>query len=226
MIRIRPERHSGPRRPWAAWLAAAGFLLGCSSAYYGAMEKVGYEKRHILADRVENGREAQQAAQEQFRSALDRFKAISGFQGGELEAKYDELRDQYDRCEKRAEEVRKRIASIDSVAADLFAEWSDEIGQMQNANLKRDSQGRLDGTKQQYAKYIGAMRRSEARMEPVLTAFRDQVLYLKHNLNAQAIGSLRANVGAIEKDVDSLVREMQKAISEADQFLAAVKSGG
>lgn len=215
-------RHANARLATTLALAA-GLLAGCSTAYYGAMEKFGFEKRHILVDRVEDGRAAQQEAQEQFQSALDRFKAVSGFRGGDLEAKYDELNGEYERCELRATAVRDQVSSIDRVASDLFSEWEAEIGEMQNANLRRDSQSKLAATKQQYATYIAAMRKSESKMDPVLTAFRDQVLYLKHNLNAQAIGSLKGNVGSIEKDVDALVREMQKSITEADQFLATMK---
>jgi hypothetical protein len=212
-----------PRARFGVVLLAAAALAGCSSAYYGVMERFGVEKRHILVDRVEEGSEAQREAQEQFQTALERFKAVSGFDGGELEEQYSTLSEQYDRCESRANDVRERVASIDQVAEDLFAEWEQEIGQIQNQALKRDSQAKLSETRAQYGRYIAAMRRSEARMDPVLTAFHDQVLYLKHNLNAQAIGSLRANVGAIEQDVDALVRDMQRSIVEADQFLAKVK---
>ena len=187
------------------------------------MERFGVEKRHILVDRVEEGREAQQEAQEQFQTALERFKAVSGFDGGELEEQYGALNEQYERCAERANDVRERITSIDRVAGDLFSEWEQEIGQIQNQALRRDSQAKLSETRAQYGRYIAAMRRSESKMDPVLTAFHDQVLYLKHNLNAQAIGSLRANVGAIEQEVDALVHEMQRSISETDEFLAKVK---
>ena len=54
-------------------------------------------------------------------------------------------------------------------------------------------------------------------------AFQDQVLYLKHNLNARAIGSLRNELADIERDTDRLVREMQKAIAEADTFIQSMK---
>jgi len=43
-------------------------------------------------------------------------------------------------------------------------------------------------------------------MDPVLEAFEDQVLFLKHNLNAQAIGALENELGQIRQDVDSLSR--------------------
>ena len=43
----------------AALVAIALSLTACASAYYGAMEKIGYEKRDILVDRVKDAREEQ-----------------------------------------------------------------------------------------------------------------------------------------------------------------------
>ena len=67
-----------------------------------------------------------------------------------------------------------------------------------------------------------AMRRAEQKMAPVLTAFKDQVLYLKHNLNAQAIASLQSELSSIESDVVQLIREMEASIREADTFISAM----
>jgi len=51
------------------------------------------------------------------------------------------------------------------------------------------------------------------------------VLFLKHNLNAQAIASLGAQVGEIDSKVQDLVREMEASIAEANEFIAAMDSG-
>ncbi len=214
------------RLPLAAVLLAGVALAAtaCQSVYYAAMESVGREKRHILAGRVEDGREAQEEAQEQFKTTLERFVELTGFDGGELEDVYGKLSSEFEDCEARAREVSERIEAIDDVAQDLFAEWEDEIGQISSADLRRKSGARLADTQRQYKRLIGAMRRAESRMDPVLTAFRDQVLFLKHNLNARAIGSLRGTVTGIESDVQALVRDMQNAIAEADRFLATVKN--
>jgi hypothetical protein len=53
----------------------------------------------------------------------------------------------------------------------------------------------------------------------VLTRLNDYVLYLKHNLNAQAVGALGAEMTAIQSDVDVLVRDIERSIKEADAFL-------
>ena len=200
-------------------------LLGCRSAYYGMMESFGVEKRDILVDRVEEGRDAQTEAKEQFQSALEAFKSVTQFKGGELETQYERLKSEYDDSADRVGEVEDRIASIEKVAGDLFSEWKKEIGQISSADLKQQSQRMLDDTKTRYADLLQAMKKAEAKMQPVLVAFNDRVLFLKHNLNAQAIASLSSQVGEIDSKVQDLVREMEASIAEANEFIAAMDSG-
>jgi len=203
----------------------AGLLLaGCASTYYKALEGIGIEKRDILVDRVEEARDAQDDAAEQFASALDQFRSTVEFDGGELEKVYDKLNAEYERSQSRAAEVSERIDSIGSVAEDLFEEWEEELDQYSSAKLRRESATLLRDTRSRYAQLMAAMRRAELAMPPVLEAFEDQVLVLKHNLNARAIGSLRGELGNIERDTDRLIGEMQKAIAEANAFIASMES--
>ncbi len=203
-------------------VTAAVVLAGCTTAYYSAMEQFGVEKRHILASRVEAGREDQQEAQEQFLTTYERFKQATGFDGGNLEDFYNDLNADYEESEAKAEQVRSRISSIEQVAADLFSEWEGEIQQISSADLRRRSSTNLRETKQRYQTLISAMRRASDSMDPVLTAFRDRVLFLKHNLNAAAIASLQTNAGEIRTDVDALIRNMETSIAEADAFIQAL----
>jgi len=199
------------------------FLAGCSSTYYKAMEGVGFEKRDILVDRVEDARDAQDDAADQFASALEQFRRVVAVDGGELEKVYDRLSREYERSEARAEEVSERIDSIEDVAGDLFEEWEEELDQYSSATLRSDSASLLRDTRTRYKQLMSAMRRAEKAMPPVLTAFQDQVLVLKHNLNARAIGALRNELGNIERDTASLIAEMQKAIDEANTFISSMK---
>src|SRR5688500_8498412 len=162
---------------------------GCKSANYAFWDKFGYEKRDLLVSRVENAKEDQEKAKEQFKTTLQRFQELTNFQGGELEAKYKKLNTEYERCAGRAEDVSARIDAVDSVAKDMFKEWKQELSQYQNAELRRASQQKLDAARGNYDQLISLMRKSEEKMKPVLSAFHDQVLFLKHNLNAQAVAS-------------------------------------
>lgn len=198
-------------------------LGACSSAYYKTMEGFGVEKRDILVDRVEDARDAQDSASEQFASALDQFRSVVEFDGGDLEKVYDRLNREYERSEARALEVSERIDSVESVAEDLFEEWEEELEEYSRADMRRDSAALLKDTRGRYTQLMAAMRRAERTMEPVLEAFQDQVLALKHNLNARAIGSLRNELDSIERDTAKLIAEMQKAIAEADTFIQSMK---
>ena len=194
-------------------------LGGCESAYYGAWEKLGVEKRDLLVDRVEDAMDAQEDAKEEFKDALEQFEAVVGVPDSELKSVYGRLSDAFEDAEDRAGQVSSRIDSVEDVAEDLFDEWESEIEQISSANLRRQSTSQLRSSRQSYAGLIRAMRKAESRMDPVLTSFRDHVLFLKHNLNAQAISSLRGELGGIESDVSRLIREMEQSIAEAQRFI-------
>lgn len=213
-------------KPFPFRLVGAAMALalgGCGAAYYSAMEKVGQDKRDILKSRIESGREDQKAAQEQFKTTYQRFQEATGYKGGDLESVYDRLNGEYESSEARATDVRERIASIEQVAKDLFSEWQQEIGTIQKASMRAESTKLMTDTKTRYAKVIAAMKKAEAKMPPVLTAFHDQVLFLKHNLNARAIASLSGNLGEIENDVELLIRDIDASIRESERFLATLE---
>ena len=200
-------------------LLAVFSILACQSAYYKTMEEFGYHKREILVDRVRDARNQQQEAKEQFRSALDQFSEVVNFKGGELEKKYEKLSAEFKRCETRAEDVRGRITSVESVGEALFEEWETELSQYSNPALRRESERKLVTTRKQYDRMLDAMKRAESKIEPVLSAFRDQVLFLKHNLNARAVASLRIELSVVENEVADLIREMEVSIKESDEFI-------
>lgn len=218
----RKRRPSGLRPALLLLALSVLVLTGCEGVYYSAMEQVGLHKRDILVQRVSEARDSQQAAKEQFESALERFNRVVAVNGGDLEARYDSLKKDYRASRERAETVSRRIDSVEDVAEDLFDEWRKELGQYTDSGLRRVSKIKLDDTRTRYLKLIEAMRRAEAKMVPVLAAFKDQVLFLKHNLNARAISSLQGELASVEADIARLVRDMEASIREADRFIKAM----
>lgn len=197
--------------------------LGCQTTYYSVWEKLGKEKRHLLKDNVEAAQSEQEKASEEFKDALTRVKEIYGFQGGDLEAMYNKLSKNFKACEDRADTVRGRIIKVERIAADLFEEWENEINEMTNATFKANSRESLQTTKRRYARLNKAMVKAQSRMEPALRHLRDYVLYLKHNLNAQAIGALGREVHDIEGEVEILIADIADSVKEAEDFLKTLK---
>ena len=198
--------------------------IGCQSAYYSAMEKVGIHKRDILIDRVEEATTSQENAKEEFKSALEQLSTLISFQGGELQAQYEASNAQYLASVEAAEQVSKHVDNVDEVAEALFVEWEEEIGQYTNKSLQRQSRTTLRQTQQMFNSLMRSMRRSEQQMTPILATLKDHTLFLKHNLNANAIGALKGEYQVIKKDVEQLISEMNQSIKESQAFIATLKT--
>jgi hypothetical protein len=218
------------RRRLAALAIAATAIVpvaigaaACDRLYYSAMKKIGKEKRDILVGRVKAARGAQAEAQEEFKSALERFQAIVEVEGGSLEEKYTKLNAELERSEDRARQVKDRIDAVRDVSKDLFKEWNDELAKYTDRTLRAESERELRETRRRTEALIAAMVKANARIEPILRPLRDRVLFLKHNLNARALGALTRELGTVQAGVDALIADMQRAITEADAFIAAME---
>ena len=198
-------------------------LPGCETTrkgYYNAWEKFGYAKRERLVDNVKEARQEQVEAKQQFANALEQFKSVVNFQGGDLEKVYNKLNKEYERSEGQATAVRDKITGVKRVAAALFDEWKGEIGEIKDTKLQSQSRQLYDKTQDNYAELIERMDAAAASMDPELSSFKDRVLFLKDNLNAQAIASLKGTELELSGDIDRLIQEMEASIREADQFIA------
>jgi ElaB/YqjD/DUF883 family membrane-anchored ribosome-binding protein len=203
-----------------ALLAASG----CTSLYYSAMEKLGKEKRDILLQRILDSKKEQTAARKQIQNTLKTFQDLAGYEGGDLERSYNKLNDEYERARSDADKLKDRVKSIDQVGNDLFREWQKEIDQMKNQNLKSRSRALLREARQRHSVYVRKMSRTVQKMNPILQSFHDQVLFLKHNLNARAVGSLKQTAASINAAVDDWMKDLDSSLQEADTVIETLKS--
>ncbi len=216
-----------PRRTLASLLFLGSLacwapVTGCATTYYKTMEVFGKEKLDILVSRVTSAREDQAEAKDQFKSALDRFSALVNAPESDLRKAYDTAKADLDRSEDRAKNVSQRIDAVEDVGSDLFEEWEKELDQYSSDVLREKSRAEMHSTRARYDQMLAAMRQAEGKMEPVLDAFRDNVLFLKHNLNAQAVASMQGTVTSLESDIAALIADMERSMAEADRFVQDV----
>lgn len=191
--------------------------------YYQSRESLfGHHKRDIVVMHVDQTCRSLKSTKEQFEDALDQFKNIVNVEESSLEHRYKLLKRQFEFCQTKSDDVSQRIAIIEQVSDSLFKEWAEELDQYQNRSLKARSRQQLKASKQQYNRLIKTMRKAESRIHPVLSAFKDQVLFLKHNLNAQAIAALQHEFVEIGIDISMLIEVMEATINEASQFVSSL----
>ena len=199
------------------------FTFSCSSIYYSAWEKLGYQKRDLLKSSVESAQQEQKNANEQFKDALVTLRSAYNIKPTELQNTYDKLNGSYEASLSRSTNLGSRIDKMDQIAKALFVEWNSEARSMQNSNLKNNSLEQLEKTKEKYSKMYDALRNTQKGTDPILAKFRDYVLYLKHNLNAQSVGSLQIEASDIESGLEKLIADMNGSIKEAESFVNTLK---
>ena len=106
----------------------------------------------------------------------------------------------------------------------LFSEWQTELDEYSSATLKRNSQRQLKQTRKRFNQLMSSMQNAERTIDPVLYSLKDNVLYLKHNLNARAIASLKGELSTVNEDVNTLIDAMQAAINESSAFIDQMKT--
>ena len=209
-----------PRIHRAVLLLSLLLLTACQSTYYSAMEKGGISKRDLFVSRIDDLKDAQLAGQQQFRAALEQYKYTVNFRGVQPEDAWKGLNAEYEASKKAAGRIHNRIKAVESVSDALFDEWQDELDQYTNSTLRQQSQGQLQDTRKRYGDMLASFKKAEKSVTPVLDSLRDNTLYLKDNLNAQAITSLQYEFSTISNGFTSLIREMEEAIVASDRFIA------
>lgn len=217
-------------RPAALLLLTALLTGSCNlgerirDAGFDSLERIGVERRELLVRRVDKARDAQVDAKEEFADALEELQALVGYDGGDLEKAYRKTADAYENADQAATEVRERITKVERVAESLFREWEEEIAEYRDATYARQSRARLAETRRRTEAVVKSMKHASSHMDPVLATLRDQMLFLKHNLNARALGSLDATAAKLDTDIAGLVAAMGVSIAEAEEFIATMKA--
>jgi hypothetical protein len=203
-------------------IVLALILGGCKSTYYKAMQTLGKEKRDILVQRIRDAKKDQDQTKKQLQTTMESFQALTGFQGGSLEKSYKRLNSDYESANSQASKLHDKIQAIDQVSNDLFKEWQGEISAMDNGKLKSQDTVMLRNAKARQATYMRAMHQTEDQITPVLKTFHDQVLFLKHNLNSRAIGSLKGTSASLQSDVAGLIQSIDASSQEADKLISSL----
>ncbi|AZZ37370.1 DUF2959 domain-containing protein [Bdellovibrio sp. qaytius] len=205
----------------------AAVYTGCQSAIdkavrdtkYSAYEMIGIEKRDLFKKEVKNVKSSQQDTQEDFGDALKHLQAVYNVDGGKLEKAYKSLDSSYKDAEKSVANVQNHINKLEVLSGDLFAEWEKEIKEISSRDLRMKSSESLLNTQKKYNTYHDSLKKSEAKMAPVLARLKDQTLFLKHNLNAKVVAGLKTESDKIQTDINVLIKDMNESIAKADDMI-------
>lgn len=204
------------------WIGIVTALTGCGSVYYDTIEALGQPKRQVLVSRVQDTRDTMKEAKKTYTSAMQQFGSVTKVGGTQLENKYKILKKEYDACNSKASELRSQISNVKSVGRVLFQEWQRELDQFTHEQMRKLSEAKMQQTRDKYAVMIESMDRTSARITPVLESMNDQLLNIKHSLNALIVVSLEEELIQLRKNMDNLIVDIDTAVEQSNAFIGSM----
>lgn len=214
-------------------VAVLAALCGCSTMASFTAEKFGQARRVLLVRRLDQACKAQQQLQEAFQRALAQFESLASFAGGNRQKQTDQMSAALARCEARAKDVPARIAEADRAGQNLFREWKAASEKHPNEMYRRDRGAKRFNAQRDYNQMMAVLRNAESKIEPTLSAFRDQVeaaqavlldpaFQLDNGLNEHAQISVQDESARLAAQVDFLIQNLSDSIAQAHLFIQQI----
>lgn len=209
------------------WIPIALVLIlsstGCNNSLgYDIQEAMGTPKRQVLLSRVQDTRDSMKETKKVFASAMLQFGSVYKESGSKLENKYVILKKEYDACNSKASSLRSQIANVKSIGQVLFQEWQKELDQFTNEQMRKLSEVKMQQTREKYVAMTDSMDRVSARMSPVMSSMSDQLLNIKHSLNALIVVSLEEELIQLRGQMDNLMAEIDASIENCNSFIGSM----
>ena len=207
------------RRIILTTIAISTALVGCKSTYYEAAETVGYERREMLTDRMQDARDSQVAAKQQLQTALYTLRRVGSVPEEEVADLHHDLETEVDRTDEQIEDLHEDIASVESVAQAMFDDWEDDLAKYESEDLRSRSRQELQETRQSYRELIGSLRETEQKLQSVIPPMKDQVLSIEHAMKAGRAPEKSDDLEEVREKISTLIEDLDDSIDRTQRFI-------
>jgi SMC interacting uncharacterized protein involved in chromosome segregation len=207
------------RRIILTTIAISAALVGCKSTYYKAAETVGYEKREMLTDRMQDARDSQVAAKQQLQTALYTLRRVGSVPETEVADLHHDLDTEVDRASEQLDDLHEDIASVESVAQAMFDDWEDDLAKYESEDLRARSRQELQETRQNYSALIGSLRETEQKLQTVIAPLKDQVMAIEHAMKAGQAPEKSDDLDDVREKISTLIEELDDSIDRTQRFI-------
>lgn len=151
-----------------------------------------------LVGRIEELYVDAELSKRKLRTAVDALDAIAGGEfRGDPSAAYATLVKAIEDSEAQAQKLRESYEPLTEQALPFFREWTDNLKNFTNPDLRLRSQTRLANTRQRYEAIVAAVEPALVDYDSMNKGLRDYSLFLGHDLNPASLGEIRNGVDAL-----------------------------
>jgi hypothetical protein len=159
----------------------------------------------------------------QLMKTMDVYNALMADDATDRKKLYKSVQKEMDNTEKRRMKITEEAAKMKSEADTLFAQWAESAAAIENPDLRKRSEDRLEATKASYAEIEAVGQKAADLYPPFMKDLQDQITYLGHDLNAEAVASLKPEVAKLNEKAQALVRSLDDTIGTANQKISALR---
>ena len=184
----------------------------------------GVKQTERLLKRAEDTRKQIGDTKAELQKTLETYNTLVSGRAGDAKKLYNDLRKAADRCEKKREDVRKRSADMEQEAHTFFEEWTASLAGINNEDLKKRSQTRLNDTRVSFGEILTAGRRAAADFDLFMAALRDQIVYLGYDLNPGAVASLAEDAKKLNAQANTMLKSIDAVTTSIEESMSAIKA--
>jgi hypothetical protein len=203
---------------------SVAIALGLGLAPSAGTQNEGHERADEHIEKIERASEEMKDVRKHLNEAFEAYHKTLREGTDERRSSYKDLVKALERCEEETKELRKRHREMDEQAEEYFKKWKNSVKDIKNADLERRSEERLEATRRRYREVSMRWKTMGEDYEPVLAELRDQVVYLGHDLNEDAVLSLKEDAAELEELARALFRSMEGFGSTADEYIGGLES--
>lgn len=202
------------------FLCASMLALALAS---GAYAQEGFKQTDNLIKRADETVKAIGETKAQLEKTLEYENGI--MKGGAVDTRklYNELTKGIADTNKKAEDVRTRVAAMEAEAHTYFQGWADSVAALPSEDLKKRSQERMIATRRGFDAILAAGRRAGAEFTPFMGTLGDQVVYLGFDLNPSAVASLSEDAAKVNAQAKELYTKVDEVTRITTDYIVSLK---
>jgi hypothetical protein len=154
---------------------------------------------------------------------MDVYNALMADEAKDRKKLYNSLQKEMENTEKRRATIGEVAATMSAEADTLFKQWTDSAAAIENADLRKKSEERLAATKASYAEIGTVGQKASDLYGPFMKDLQDQVTFLGHDLNAEAVASLKPEAAKINEAASKLIQSIDDTITTANTNIGALR---
>jgi len=164
------------------------------------------------------------AGKMQVQKTLDAYNGLVAQPTKNMKGDYKKLLKAMDTMNRKADVAREKVDEMQKTADLYFSGRSETVAGIQDADLKKQAQGRLADSQKQFADVLQSLRDGGQALEPFRKHLADQITYLGSDLTPSAMTSLKPQAAKLNSQGSEVLDKVDQAISKANSYFHGLRS--